>query len=241
MAYPISQYIIFPFIRRLITSVKGLNYIPKKTPFIVVANHISQTDPLFIITSLFHIHKQKIHYISVYRNLGEFFRKKISEQWAGCILLDQQNRAKAVTDSVERLKHSDIVGIFPEGVRNPDANVISRGHTGMIRIALQAKVPIVPIGIITKGEKHRLRKDGRHISDWRDAVKQYIFKHEPFHINIGEPILLNKYYNTPITHKLLRSLTDNIMESLSKLSNRPYDPEYRPEHLFKEKLSSQSS
>lgn len=238
MVYPISRYTLFPFLRSLVSSAKGLEHLPKKTPFIIAANHVSQTDPLLISATLFPVHPKKIHYISIYREVGKFFKETIAKKWAGCVLLDQQNRAKAVDDCVEVLKTGDIVGVFPEGVRNPKENVISRGYTGVIRIALNAKVPIVPIGIITKGEKHRKREDGRHISDWRDAVSEYLFKHEPFHIKIGKPINLSEHYNKPVTYELLRTLTNSVMQKLSSLSNRPFKADYIPSHYFQETSSS---
>ena len=44
------------------------------------------------------------------------------------------------------LAEGNAIGIYPEGTRSPDGRLY-KGKTGMARIALQNRVPIVPVGI----------------------------------------------------------------------------------------------
>ena len=50
-------------------------------------------------------------------------------------------------DSVlQVLKSGELLAIFPEGTRSPDGRLY-KGKTGVARLVLQAKVPVIPIGI----------------------------------------------------------------------------------------------
>lgn len=236
MAYPITRRIFGPFLRTFITSVSGTEYIPKNEPFILVSNHISQVDPLFLtITILPYCDNRKVHFISVQREMPQWVKKHIAEKWAACILLDTQNKSASIDQGIEVLQGGGVVGIFPEGTRNPYEHMISRGHTGAIRMALATGITIIPVGIHTDGESHKRNKHNHIISDWKDAVRNYIFKKNHFDIVIGRPISLKKTDITTISYETLRTETDTLMETISTLSKRPYRSKYIPLHFYSKK------
>lgn len=222
MSYPITRHFVLPFLKKYITSIKGQKNLPEYNPFIVAANHISQTDPFFIFTTLFPKYKKKIHFIANRGNYGSIFERLIASKWAGCILLDPKNKKDSVKKAIKLIEKNKLVGIFPEGERVPDSNDLRRGKTGVIRIALESKVPILPIGIITKGEKHRIKRGDLHSLGW-DALNHYGIKGHRTKLVIGKPISLEKYYNQPVTYELLRKLTNLVMEELAKLSGKQYN------------------
>jgi len=53
---------------------------------------------------------------------------------------------EALENAVKALKKGDYVGIFPEGTRGNGID-LNPPHTGVIRLALLADVPIIPVGI----------------------------------------------------------------------------------------------
>ena len=77
-----------------------------------------------------------------------------------------------------------------------------------MRLALAAKVPIIPIGLIGTFE---ILPKGKYIPKLKRAT-----------MNIGKPLYLDKYYNKKITKGLLRGITDDIMKEIAKLCNQEY-------------------
>ncbi|GAA0948381.1 hypothetical protein GCM10009558_064120 [Virgisporangium aurantiacum] len=45
------------------------------------------------------------------------------------------------------LRGGGLVAVYPEGTRSPDGRLY-RGRTGVVRLARQAGVPIVPVGVL---------------------------------------------------------------------------------------------
>ncbi len=93
--------------------------------------------------------------------------------------------------------------IYPEGTRNVEAQV--KAKTGVIRLAIQNKVPIVPIGHvglyeITKG-KFFPQKKGR------------------WYCTFGDPITYEEYYDKELTYEELRSLTEELMDKIEELKS----------------------
>jgi 1-acyl-sn-glycerol-3-phosphate acyltransferase len=99
---------------------------------------------------------------------------------------------------------------------------LGRGKTGAVRLGLKARVPILPIGVKTKGEKHRLIR-GRDRSKPYDAVAQFILKGQRSDLVIGRPISYHEHYNKDADYELLRSLTDDMMRKISELCGQPYE------------------
>ena len=58
---------------------------------------------------------------------------------------------KASEDSLNTglgvLERGLLLGIYPEGTRSPDAKLY-RGRTGIARMVLEAKVPVIPVAMI---------------------------------------------------------------------------------------------
>ena len=134
--------------------------------------------------------------------------------WGGCFPIYVSGNSKKKNDksfdkAFEYLKKKDPVQIYPEGLRSVDGK-LQKGKTGIVRLALSAKTPILPIGII--GSNKVLPKGSFFLRFKRCAV------------NIGKPIYLDKYYKRKKTKKLFRQLTDKVMKEIAKLSGQEYNP-----------------
>ena len=103
----------------------------------------------------------------------------------------------------------------------PNSINLREGRTGVIRIALEAKVPILPIGIITQGEKFQNQR-GRYISNGWAVLSHYGYRGQRTKLVIGKSISLEKYYNQVVTYELLRTLTNKLMQELARLSGKKY-------------------
>lgn len=142
MAYPIIKFLFYPLCKILIRSIKGIDNIPKKASFIIIANHESRWDHLLLSYPILKKFNKKIHFIAVptkWWALGSLYL-----QWTGVIPL--YNPKQAYYGAKEFIKSGEIVGIFPEG-RLERKKRIENPKTGAIRLAIETKIPILPMGI----------------------------------------------------------------------------------------------
>ena len=207
MAYPIFKRTLLPIIRLFLKEIKGIEKIPKKDPFIITSNHESFLDPFFIGSVIIPLKNKKLHFLANKGRFWNFFEDKIARDWAGCVLLEWE-KEKSFKKLLSLLKKGEIVGIFIEGVTSLDGR-LQKGKTGVVKLALKAHVPILPIGLI--GTINIAQRD--KLTPRPRRAKLYI----------GQLIYLDKYYNKAITGKLLRKLTDDVMGVISKLTSKPYD------------------
>ena len=208
MVYPIGKRTIAPIIRLWIKEVNGLQNIPKKGAFIVAANHESYMDHLIIVSTLVCYLNKKIHFLSKKEHFDNIF-KKVWHTYAGAIPLDRQaGGTEALKWAIKALKEEKIIAIHPEGTRTLTGK-LQKGKTGVARLALAAKVPVIPVGLIGTFE---IMPKGKYIPKLKRAI-----------MNIGKPMYFNEYHKKKITARLLREITDSIMKEIAKLCKQEYN------------------
>ena len=102
----------------------------------------------------------------------------------------------------------DLLGIYPEGTRSPDGRLY-RGKTGAARMALEARVPVIPVAMIgtDKIQPHR-PEDPRTCTASASAS--------------ARPLDFSRYEGMEDDRFVLRSMTDEIMYELMELSGQEY-------------------
>ncbi|MDQ0976273.1 1-acyl-sn-glycerol-3-phosphate acyltransferase [Neobacillus niacini] len=137
--------------------VEGLEYIPEG-PVVFIANHESDFDiPVLLMTI-----DKPFGFVSKI----EVKKVPILSSWLdaiNCILIDRKNREQALNsmqEGVKLLKEGHSLVIFPEGKRSMGGPVLPF-KVGGIRLAQDARVPIVPIAI--KGTADVFEKNRRLI------------------------------------------------------------------------------
>ena len=99
-----------------------------------------------------------------------------------------------------------VVGIFPEGTRSPDGRLY-KGHTGVARLALASKRPVLPVAMInTKLIKNRIG-----IPTMKDA-----------RIIIGDPIDFSDWSGQENDQKVLRWVTNEVMAAIQQMTGQTY-------------------
>lgn len=208
MIYWLSTSILTPFSMFLLKEIKGLDNLPKKGGFVLASNHCSYLDPIVIPILFLKQFKRKVHYLA---------KKELFEPWilnkvlkaAEIIPIDRTGKDKgALKEALKALKDGEIISLFPEGGRSRTGR-IQKGKTGVARLALWAKVPVIPIGI--KGSY-----------DIWPAHKKIFKLKKGIELNIGKPMYFDKYYHKQITKKLLTDVTRKIMKEVARLSNQTY-------------------
>ena len=106
------------------------------------------------------------------------------------------------------LAEGRVVGIYPEGTRSPDGR-LSRGKTGVARIALATGAPVIPVAMIGSDLAQPI---GQAIPSTRHRVG----------IVVGEPLDFTRYKGLENDRFVLRSITDEIMYEIMRLGGQEY-------------------
>jgi 1-acyl-sn-glycerol-3-phosphate acyltransferase len=105
------------------------------------------------------------------------------------------------------LDRGDVLGIYPEGTRSPDARLY-RGRTGVARLVLESGATVVPIVMIDTEKAMPI------------GVK--IPKIRRIGTVIGKPLDFSRFEGMSADRFVLRSVTDEIMLEIQKLSGQQY-------------------
>lgn len=100
-----------------------------------------------------------------------------------------------------------MLGIYPEGTRSPDGRLY-RGKTGVARLAIESGAPVVPCAMIDTFEFQP------PTTIWPN------FRIRPG-VKFGEPLDFSRYRGQADA-MLLRTVTDEIMQRIAKLSGQEY-------------------
>jgi len=195
MVYPIGKRIIPPVISLWIDKVNGLENVPKEGPFIIAANHASYMDHFIIMCTFIPFLDRKVHHLAK----KELFDSKLKKVWHshwGAIPIDRESGGKETLEfAIKALKKGKIIGIHPEGTRSPTGK-LQKARTGVARLVLKGKAPVLPVGLIGTYE---ILPKGKVIPKFKKAT-----------MNIGKLMYFDKYYHKPITKKLLNEITTKI-------------------------------
>lgn len=214
MLYPIVSKTLLPLLLRRVKHLEGLENLPKNRPFIFCANHLGYLEGIFIKAVMVRATHRNVYFIAkeiYWRFFKKIIGRKATEEWLGMIPRLNVEPAGSLVVAGEYLKKGAIIGIFPEGTRNFDPRFLLKGKTGAVRLALSARVPVVPIGYY--GPVTRQKRQG---------VVKFFRSKEKIRIIISQPIYFDEYYNKEITKELLDELTKKIMLEISKLCGKTY-------------------
>lgn len=134
-------------------NVFGIENVPETGGVLFVANHQSNFDIPILVG---HVPRDKGFIAKL-----ELLKVPTFSRWMkyiGCIFIDRKDPRQSLTainEAAERLKAGHSLVIFPEGTRSADGSV-APFKAGGLRLAMKAKVPIVPVTI--SGSKNIMPK-----------------------------------------------------------------------------------
>jgi 1-acyl-sn-glycerol-3-phosphate acyltransferase len=193
----------------------GMENIPSEGPVILASNHLSFADhfvgPLPIRRRIVFLGKRDYFEGKGLKGLIS----KIFFTGVGVIPIDRTGgkaSEEALATGLRVLSEGKILGIYPEGTRVPD-NRLYRGKTGVARLALGARVPVVPMGMINTFE---LMPTGKVLP--RLGVRPGV--------RFGKPMDFSQYYGQEDDRAVLRLVTDEIMQAIRELTGQEYVDKY---------------
>ena len=212
MLYWMLKYAILgPWLKLLFRPrVEGLEHIPTEGAAIIASNHLSFSDSIFMPLAV----PRRVTFLAK----QEYFTGKGLKGWltrmfftgVGQIPIDRASgtAAKAALETGKRiLAEGKLLGIYPEGTRSPDARLY-RGKTGIARMALEARVPVIPVAMI---DTEKVQPIGKKLPRIRRIG-----------IRFGPPLDFSRYEGLAGDRFVERSMTDEIMYELMQLSGQEY-------------------
>jgi 1-acyl-sn-glycerol-3-phosphate acyltransferase len=205
-----KHVLLGPFLRLFFhPEAEGLENIPEEGGAILAGNHQSFLDNVLMPLV---IPDRKV----VFLGKSEYFEKWYMRWFfKGAAMIPIKrgggSASEAALDTaVEALREGKLIGIFPEGTRSPDGRLY-RGKSGVARMALEAGVPVIPVGITGTFEAMPYHRK--------------IPRLHPVIVRFGAPLTFERYREMPGDRFLYRAVTDEIVYEIMMLTGQEYTDE----------------
>ena len=216
MAYFIlKSFVLGPLLRVLFRPwVRGIENIPTTGPVILASNHLSFSDSIFLPLQS----RRPVVFLAK----SEYFTGKgikgALTRWffksTGQLPIDRSGgkaSEASLNTGLKVLSQGQVLGIYPEGTRSPDGRLY-RGRTGIARMVLESKAPIIPVAMI---DTEKVQPIGKRLPRIRRIG-----------IVVGTPLDFSRFDGMEGDRIVLRAVTDEIMYELRKLSGQEYVDAY---------------
>jgi 1-acyl-sn-glycerol-3-phosphate acyltransferase len=217
--------ILGPLLRAIFRPwVTGVENVPDAGGAILASNHLSFSDSVFLPLMT----RRRVTFLAksdYFTGRGIKGRLKAGFfKGVGQLPLDRSGGGSsdaALQTGLRLLRSAQLLGIYPEGTRSPDGRLY-RGKTGVARMALEAKVPVIPVAMIG--------------TDKVQPIGKVVPNLGRVGVIIGRPLDFSRYEGMEDDRFVLRSITDEIMYELMQLSGQEYVDVYAS--TMKERLAA---
>ena len=216
MVYWVLKYLIIgPIVKAIFRPwIVGRSNIPATGAAIIASNHLSVSDSIFLPLMI----DRPMSFLAK----SDYFTGKGLKGWAtrvfmqgtGQIPIDRTGgkaSEASLNTGLQVLGRGDLLGIYPEGTRSPDGKLY-RGRTGLARMALTARVPVIPVVMIG--------------TDDVMPIGRAIPRVGRVGMVIGEPLDFSRFHGMESDRFVLRSVTDEIMVALQRMGEQEYEDVY---------------
>ncbi|MBA8816328.1 1-acyl-sn-glycerol-3-phosphate acyltransferase [Microbacterium halimionae] len=194
--------------------IVGRRNIPREGAAILASNHLSFADSVFL--------PLVIDRPMAFLAKSDYFTGRGLKGWAtrmffkgtGQIPIDRSGgkaSEASLNTGLQVLGRGALLGIYPEGTRSPDGTLY-RGRTGIARMALEARVPVIPVVMVD--------------TDTVMPIGRRIPRIGRVGMVIGEPLDFSRFAGMEGDRYVLRSVTDEIMVALQRLGEQRYKDVY---------------
>jgi len=211
----LKTFVLGPLLRVLFRPwIRGVENVPTSGAAILASNHLSFSDSIFLPLML----RRPVTFLAK----SEYFTGKglkgALSRWffssTGQLPIDRSGgkaSEASLNTGLQVLSGGNLLGIYPEGTRSPDGKLY-RGRTGIARMVLEAKVPVIPVAMI---DTEKVQPIGQKLPKIRRVG-----------IAIGTPLDFSRFEGMEGDRIVLRAVTDEIMYEMQKLSGQVYEDVY---------------
>lgn len=181
--------------KRKLSSVKGLDNLPKDRPFILAANHYSWLDPVYLTAA---IDRWSKHLPLLFLSATKKHR------WTQAVIpIDKKDKEHCLHIAKDYLSNGLLIGIFPYGDQTSSPTKV---RTGVARLSRWANAPVIPASI----------QNVTPARAWKSLLL-FLFQKRTIDISFGNPIEL-----APVSQISVETLTEDMehITSAMKQLNR---------------------
>jgi len=161
---------------------------------IIAANHVRNWEPIVVALVI----KRPIHFMGK----EQLFKYRISDTLISSLNAFPVKKGtpdrKAIRHALKILEEGQVLGIFPEGMRNKTGEEL-QAQSGVAMIALKSGAPVIPVACI--GTKCNLPWG------WFN----------PLLVKVGDPIYLNEFQDQKMNSATLQMASNEIMNKINQL------------------------
>jgi 1-acyl-sn-glycerol-3-phosphate acyltransferase len=217
--YEIAKPVVMGVVRVLWNpTISGNEHIPDHGPVILASNHLAYSDTVFLPGQV----RRSVHFLGksdIFAGRSPVQRVAAAVMRGLHVMPVDRSGGSASRTAIEGglavLAQGAVLGIYPEGTRSPDGR-LHRGKTGVARFALATGAPVVPVAMLGAFEAQRGRK--------------YFPRRRPrIHAVVGPPVDVQAVlaqWEGADEARILRALTDAVMDSIQALSGQERVDEY---------------
>ncbi len=211
----LKRIFIGPIVKLLFRPwVKGRAHVPESGPAILASNHLSFSDSIFLPILL----RRPVVFLAKQEYFtGKGLKGRLTAaffRYTNQLPMDRSGgeaSAASLEAGAQILRHGDLLGIYPEGTRSPDGSLY-RGKVGVARLALETRVPILPVAMIGTD---KVQPIGKRFPTIRRVG-----------MIIGRPLDFSEYYDRAEDRDVQREVTNAVMRQIQLLSGQEYVDAY---------------
>jgi 1-acyl-sn-glycerol-3-phosphate acyltransferase len=212
--YRLMKMIVAPMLRIFFRPwTEGMENIPDEGPAIIASNHLSFSDSFFLPALM----KRRVTFIAK----AEYFntpglKGRLTAAFfkgVGQLPVDRSGvrgaGEAAIRSAIAVIDSGELFGVYPEGTRSPDGKLYRGKVGGLARVALQTGAPVIPVAMI---DTEKVQPPGQVIPNFgiRPGIR------------IGRPMDFSRYQGMENDRFILRSVTDEVMYEIMRLSGQEY-------------------
>ena len=214
MFYRLMKLIVAPMLKIFFRPwVEGMDNIPSTGPAILASNHLSFSDSFFLPALM----KRRVTFIAKSEYFtGTGIKGKLTAAFfrgVGQLPVDRSGvrgaGEAAIRSGIAVIERGELFGVYPEGTRSPDGKLYRGKVGGVARIALATGAPVIPVAMI---DTEKLQPPGQVRPNF--GVRPGI--------RIGAPMDFSRYHGMENDRFILRSVTDEVMYEIMRLSGQEY-------------------
>lgn len=203
----LMTFVVRPWAGRL--HIEGREHVPAEGGAIVACNHPGNLDVIVLgygsPRQIYFMAKEELF------NVSPFLTWWLYRVGAFPVRRGRQD-VQAITTSIDVVKRGKVLGMFPEGTRDRDQG-LTRGRTGLVRIAASLGAPIVPAAVIGVTQLNR---------EWRNPLRR-----PEVTLRFGKPIQIpaldkaNTELYQEYTDKVMYAIADMLPPELRGIYGQP--------------------